>query len=153
MCVYICACVITRFFHSHGSHLQRQWLVQGNDWGFKKFIRRGQCDDKLTLYCKVSSSHNSWPDVSSLLLCSSLCLYTHQTHALCMGLMCAHAHTHIHVHTQRHTNTCTHMSTLDTRKYKHTHSTLTQVSDVVNQSGISVILTSPRSLSSDLGFL
>eukprot|EP00731_Ephydatia_muelleri_P035123 Em0098g9a len=32
-----------------------QWLVQGHDWGFKKFIRRGQCDDKLTLYCKEDS--------------------------------------------------------------------------------------------------
>ncbi|KAL5509638.1 hypothetical protein EMCRGX_G005038 [Ephydatia muelleri] len=45
----------------HGVRVRGQWLVQGHDWGFKKFIRRGQCDDKLTLYCKVSN-HNSWPE-------------------------------------------------------------------------------------------
>ena len=106
MCVYICACVVTHFFHSRGSHLQRvrgQWLVQGNDWGFKKFIRRGQCDDNLTLYCKVSSSHYSWPDVCSLLLCYSLCLYTHITPIHTQSLSHMHAYTYT-----LNTHTCTH---------------------------------------------
>eukprot|EP00731_Ephydatia_muelleri_P033504 Em0031g12a len=31
---------------------RESWLVQGHDWGFKKFIRRGQCDDMLTFYYK-----------------------------------------------------------------------------------------------------
>ena len=152
VCTHLSMC----FFHSHGSRLQRvrgQWLVQGHDWGFKKFIRRGQCDDKLTLYCKVSN-HNSWPEVCSLLLCS-LCLYTHITPIHTYPL--SHMHTYtlnisLHVHTTP-TDTCTHMSTLDTCKYKHTHSTLKHVSDIVNRSGTSVILNSPRSLTSDLGSL
>ena len=139
VCIQECACVITHFFHSHGSRLQRvrgQWLVQGNDWGFKKFIRRGQCDDKLTLYCKVSSSHNSWLEVCSLLLCS-LCLCTHITPIHTYPLSLSHMHTYtLNTHTCTHTtptNTCIHTSTLDTCKYKHTHSTLTQVPIIVTE--------------------
>ena len=128
MCTHECVCLVCVCTFVHvlslvsSTHmgltcreLEDNRFVQGNDWGFKKFIRRGQSDNKLTLYCKVSSSHNSWPDVCSLLLCYSLCLYTH--------IAPIHTYTlsHMHVHTHN-----TH-----TRKYKHTHSTLIQVSEVV----------------------
>ena len=113
-CVYmnVCTHLSMCFFHSHGSRLQRvrgQWLVLGNDGGFKKSIRRGQCDDKLTLYCKVSSSHNSWPEVCSLLLCS-LCLYTHITpiHTYTLSHMHTYTHTHYHTCTHTHIHTITH---------------------------------------------
>ena len=129
--MYICACAITRSSTHMGlacRESEGNGFVQGNDWGFKKFIRRGQCDDKLTLYCKVSGSHNSWPDVSSLLLCSS-CLYTHtlyQTHTHIHAHTITHAHTHIHVHTtahkHMHTHTCPHLTHANTNiPIAHSH--------------------------------
>ena len=119
ICVH-CVCTCVHLYMCYHWFLPLTWVslaesegnVQGDDWGFKKFIRRGQCDDKLTLYCKVSSSHYSWPDVCSLLLCSSLCLYTHITPI--------HTHAHLyHTHTHMHTHTCTYINTQHTYMYTH----------------------------------
>ena len=75
LCMYVCLCVylcrvcihecVCTFVHVlslvSSTHMdlscRESWRVQGHDWEFKKFIRRGQCDDMLTFYYKVSSSH------------------------------------------------------------------------------------------------
>ena len=85
LCMYVCLCVylcrvcihecVCTFVHVlslvSSTHMdlscRESWLVQGHDWGFKKFIRRGQCDDMLTFYYKVSSSHKKKN------LCSGFC--------------------------------------------------------------------------------
>ena len=126
MCVYLCAgvyiCVCTCCYGSvilpcHVcSESQRAYrFVQGKEWRFNKFIRRDflfdeanglLTDDKLTLYCEVSS-HNSWPDV----FISVLPLFTPHLHT------CAHTHTQ-HTHTPTHTHQHTHTPT---HTLAHTH--------------------------------
>ena len=121
-CVYMNVCVHLSmcFFHSHGSRLQRvrgQWLVLGNDWGFKKSIRRGQCDDKLTLYCKV----NGTLGLRCVHYFFAPCVCTHISHPYTHTHYhtCTHTHsTHIslHVHTMP-TNTCTHTRHMQIQTY------------------------------------
>ena len=111
--VYTCVCTCCYCFVILPCHVcaesQRAYcFVQGKDWGFKIYIRRDFLfneanglipDDKLTLYCEVSS-HNSWPDV----FISVLPLFT------------PHLYTHVHTHTPNtqshmHIHTCTYTCT------------------------------------------
>ena len=106
--VYICVCTCRYGLVILPCHVcaesQRAYrFVQGKDWGFKKFIGRDILfdeangllpDDKLTLYCEMSS-HNSWPDV----FISVLPLFT------------PHLYTHVHTHMHLTLNTHTHLHT------------------------------------------
>ena len=130
--VYTCMDVFSGRTCYYSLFIPLMWVSLAESWramGIQEVHQTRPIDNKVTLYCEVSSSHNSWPDVCSLLLCSS-CVCTHMH--TCIAPICTYTHiTLSHYHTCAHTytlntHTCMHSAT-NTCMHTHVHTQHTQI--------------------------